>query len=214
MNPKIALRIHVSSQSGARLLPPLLERLAQYQANATFLLSLGPDDAPFFSRLLVSGEVGKKAEAALRAIEDQGFEAGLSAWDAAGWKKRAARADSADNPWIAADLDKGMAAFLRLFNHPPQIFGAPDWQAHRHELRLLQRFGFQAASDCRGSHPFVPIWQGEPLPCPQLPTTLPTFSELRQKGESGEMVVESLLTQTQTPLVVWHVFSFAAEEAG
>ncbi|MDR3323357.1 MAG: hypothetical protein LBS89_04040, partial [Zoogloeaceae bacterium] len=29
-----------------------------------------------------------------------------------------------------------------------------------------------------------------------------------------EIVVESLLIQTQTPLVAWHVFSFAAEEAG
>ena len=47
-----------------------------------------------------------------------------------------------------------------------------------HSLRLTQRMDYRWASDCRGTHPFVPVWNGEIVDCPQLPTTLPTLDEL------------------------------------
>jgi undecaprenyl phosphate-alpha-L-ara4FN deformylase len=47
-----------------------------------------------------------------------------------------------------------------------------------HALRLTQRLGYRWASDCRGSHPFIPVWNAEIVACPQLPTTLPTLDEL------------------------------------
>ena len=43
---------------------------------------------------------------------------------------------------------------------------------------MTQRLGFAYCSDTRGTHPFVPIVDGEIVACPQLPTTLPTLDEL------------------------------------
>ncbi|MGB4468152.1 MAG: 4-deoxy-4-formamido-L-arabinose-phosphoundecaprenol deformylase [Azovibrio sp.] len=225
---QIALRIHVGTLAGARRgVPLLLEKLLAQKARATFLLCLGPDQSgrafgqalgmarhcwktPLRGTLIPAQEIGKLAADSLRQIETQGFEAGISAWNRVAWEKQAA---AASNDWIAADIDRAMRAFDRLFGHPPRIFGAPDWQAHRHQLRLLQRHGFQLSSDCRGQHPFLPVYEGEPLPCPQLPTTLPTLEELMRGGRSDTDSVQRLLelsAQTTAP----QVFSLRAEHEG
>ena len=72
-----------------------------------------------------------------------------------------------------------------------------------HALRLTQRLGYRWSSDCRGTHPFMPVWNGEVVHCPQLPTTLPTIDELvgidditaearRRKVSATEIVRERL----------------------
>lgn len=229
MTPKIALRIHVGTLAGARHgIPLLIERLQALQAHASFLLCLGPDQSgrafgqamrmarhcgwqtPLRGTLIPAGEIGKKAVESLRLIEAAGFEAGLSAWNRVAWEKGVA---SADNNWIAADLEKGVQAFTDVFGHPPKLFGAPDWQAHRQQLRLLQRLGFSHASDCRGIAPFLPVYQGEPLPCPQLPTTLPTLEELMHGGRSDQDAVQRLLELTEKNRDS-QVFSLRAEHEG
>lgn len=229
MTQKIALRIHVGTLAGARHgVPLLVERLQAHLAGATFLLCLGPDQSgrafgqamrlrrhcgwktPLRGTLIPAGEIAPKAADSLRLIEAAGFEAGISAWNRVAWEKQAA---SADNDWIANDLKQAMDAFERLYGHPPQVFGAPDWQASRHQLRLLQRLGFACASDCRGSHPFLPVWQGELLPCPQLPTTLPTLEELMHGGRQEEEAVQRLLELTEN-LLAPQVFSLRAEHEG
>jgi peptidoglycan/xylan/chitin deacetylase (PgdA/CDA1 family) len=80
-------------------------------------------------------------------------------------------------------------------------------------LRLTQRLGFAYASDCRGSHPFVPVWRGEVVLCPQLPTTLPTLDELiGLDGTTDDNVHERLLALTTAPRD--HVFTLHAELEG
>lgn len=226
---QIALCIHVGSLAGAqRGVPLLIDALQAQHAGATFLLSLGPDQSGRALRqavrmarhggwqtalrgtLLPATEIGKKAAATLARIEAEGFEAGISAWNRVAWEQQV---EGADNTAIATDLARAMTAFTALFGHPPRIFGAPDWQAHRHQLRLLQRHGFRLGCDCRGRHPFLPVWQGEPFLCPQLPTTLPPLTELLDAGASSEAAVERLLELTQhldTP----QVFSLRAEVEG
>lgn len=228
MSTQIALRLHVGTLAGARRgVPLLIEKLLAHQAGATFLLCLGPDQSgrafgqamgmarhcwktPLRGTLIPAGEIGKKATESLSQIEANGFEAGISAWNRVAWEKQAA---TATNDWIAYEVARAMAAFDELFGHPPRIFGAPDWQAHRHHLRLLQRQGFLAASDCRGSHPFLPVWEGEILPCPQLPTTLPTLEELMHGGRSDQEAVARLLEMTEK-LETPQVFSLRAEHEG
>ncbi|WP_303787404.1 4-deoxy-4-formamido-L-arabinose-phosphoundecaprenol deformylase [Azovibrio restrictus] len=226
---QIALRIHVGTLAGARQgVPLLIDKLLAHQARATFLLCLGPDRSgrafgqamamarhcgwktPLRGTLIPAGEIGKKAADSLSQIEARGFEAGISAWNRVRWEKEA---ETASNDAIAADLERAMAAFASLFGHPPRIFGAPDWQAHRHQLRLLQRRGFVLGTDCRGSYPFLPVWQGEPLPCPQLPTTLPPLEELMRSGCSSEEAVKRLLEMTRD-LDIPQVFSLRAEHEG
>ena len=226
---QIALRIHVGTLAGARRgVPLLIEKLLAHQAGATFLLCLGPDQSgrafgqamamarhcgwktPLRGTLIPAGEIGRKAAGSLGEIEARGFEAGISAWNRVVWEKQV---ETAGNEAIAADLERAMVAFDALFGHPPRIFGAPDWQCHRHQLRLLQRRGFLLGSDCRGSHPFLPVWQGEPLPCPQLPTTLPPLEELMRGGHSSQEAVTRLLEMTRN-LETPQVFSLRAEHEG
>ncbi len=226
---QIALRIHVGTLAGARHgVPLLVERLQALQAGATFLLCLGPDQSgrafsqamrmrrhcgwktPFRGTLIPAGDIGTKAAESLRLIEAGGFEAGISAWNRVAWEKTV---HEANNDWVTQDLNRAMAAFDHLFGHAPKIFGAPDWQMHRHQLRLLQRQGFSCASDCRGQHPFLPAWAGEIFPLPQLPTSLPTLEELMHGGRSDEAAVARLLELTQNSNGP-QVFSLRAEHEG
>lgn len=226
MTQKIALRIQVGTLAGARQgVPHLLDCLQSLAAKASFFLSLGPDQSgrafrqalglrrhcwktPLRGTLIPAGEIGRKAAEPLMQIEALGFEAGLSAWNRVAWEKQASQAD---NDWIAGELQQAVESFTRLFGHAPRLFAAPDWQANRHALRLMQRQGFVCASDCRGEHPFLPIWDGEPLPCPQLPTTLPTLEELLQQGDSPDAAVQRLTDMTRH-IRRPQVFSLRAEQ--
>ena len=82
-------------------------------------------------------------------------------------------------------------------------------------LRLTQRLGFSHASDCRGSHPFIPVWNAEIVTCPQLPTTLPTLDELIGiAGVDENNVHQRLLALTREAPASGHVFTLHAELEG
>jgi hypothetical protein len=84
-----------------------------------------------------------------------------------------------------------------------------------HALRLTQRLGFAFCSDCRGTHPFVPVQKGEIVLCPQLPTTLPTLDELiGRDGITADNVHERLLDLTAVAPAQGHVYSLRAELEG
>lgn len=226
---QIALRIQVGSLAGARRgVPRLLDALQAAGARATFFVSLGPDrsgrapaEAWRLARragwatllrgtLLPAGEIGRQAADSLKQIPAAACEAGLSAWDRVTWEKHGPQADNAA---IAADLARGCAAFTELFGTPPRLFAAPDWQAHRQALRLLQRLGFAGASDCRGTAPFLPVWDGEPLPCPQWPTTLPPLADLARAGIDATSACARLL-EAGAGLHGPQVFALSAEYDG
>jgi hypothetical protein len=81
-----------------------------------------------------------------------------------------------------------------------------------HALRLTQRLGYRWASDCRGSHPFVPVWNGELIHCPQLPTTLPTLEELiGNDGITSDNVHQHLMNLTASAQPTGHVFAIRAD---
>lgn len=229
MSTSVALRIHVGTLAGARRgVPQLIEILKSLQANATFLLCLGPDrsgrafwqalkmasscgwSTPLRGTLISAKLIGQTAMEELRQIEAAGFEAGLSAWSRVDWEKKIS---TADNAWVAQELEKAMNAFEEIFAHSPKVFGAPDWQGHRHHLRLLQRKGFTHASDCWGTTAFLPVFQGEPFPYPQLPTTLPPLEVLIRQKKNPADAVKALLDLTRdadTP----HIFSMSVEYDG
>jgi len=182
----IALRIEVPGYTAAASLAPLGEVLQARRATASLLLDLGPD---WLGRSLARHCVGT-----LRTLQAAGFAPGLGAWQARAWRRRAATAPAA---WIARQFELGRAAFVRIFGTAPQLTGAPDWQASPHSLRLTQRLGFACASDTRGRHPFVPVWHGEIVRCPQLPVTLPTIAELlAEPRQTPAAAVDRLLALT------------------
>lgn len=200
MKPRIALRIEVPGYRAASALPHLMELLRDQGANASFVFSLGPD--------WLGRSLARHKAPALRQVRDAGFEVGMHGWSAPCWTKHAEQADAA---WSTTQLTQAIAAFERVFASPPGLHTAPGWRSNPHALRLTQRRNFAYASDTRGRHPFIPVWHGEIVCCPQIPTTLPTLDEWATAARPDpDELAASLLALTLNPPPTGHVFSLQA----
>lgn len=238
--PRIALKVDADTYGGTLVgVPRLVELLRTHQAGATFLFSLGPDHTGraikrvfrpgFFGKvsrtsvlshygiktltygtLLPGPDIGRRCRDILTGTRDAGFEVGIHCWDHIRWQDGVGKADAR---WTAREMQRAVDRYTEIFGEPPHVHGAAGWQMNPHALRLTQRLGFAYASDCRGTHPFVPVWNGEPMHCPQLPTTLPTLDELiGLEGATEANVHERLLGLTAAPRD--HVFTLHAELEG
>ncbi|SDG86013.1 polysaccharide deacetylase family protein [Propionivibrio dicarboxylicus] len=190
---RIALKIDVDTLAGTRIgAPALAQLLDRQQVKGTFFFSLGPDRAGcqksgeslkrFYplatrlrGRLLPSADISRRTLDILRRIHSEGHEVALHAHDRVAWE---AGIDKATTAWIDAEMSRAEKRFTEIFAEKPAAFAAPGWKSQRHALRLTQRLGYSYASDTRGSHPFIPVIDGEIVACPQLPTTLPTVDEV------------------------------------
>jgi undecaprenyl phosphate-alpha-L-ara4FN deformylase len=231
---RLALRIEVATLRGTRIAAPRLAAvLKEHGAGGTFLFSLGPDrtgraagSLPAVPRLkcyglrsllsgmlLPAGDIGTACAEEMRAIEAQGFEAGILAYDRAGWVRHAATADEA---WTRAEMQRACERFETVFGAPALVRGAPGWQMSRPAYRYTQRLGFRHCSDARGTGPFIPVVNGEIAACPQLPTTLPTLDELLARGLRTEEAVRQLLALSgdASTATDGHVYSLHAEVEG
>ncbi len=241
-SPRLALKVDVDTFRGTREgVPRLMETLRRHGAGATFLFSLGPDHTgrairrafrPGFAHkvqrtsvlshyglatllygtLLPGPDIGRRCEAQLRAVRDAGFEVGVHAWDHVRWQDGVAGADEA---WTRREMEAACNRFADVFKEAPRVHGAAGWQMNRHAWRLTQRLGFDYASDTRGTHPFVPLYEAEIIACPQLPTTLPTLDELiGLDGLGPSNVAGYLLGRTAQPPSSGHVYTLHAELEG
>lgn len=239
--PLLALKIDVDTYRGTRLgVPPLVEALRQHDAKATFLFSLGPDHTgraikrafrPGFMKkvkrtsvvehyglltlmygtLLPGPDIGKRCAEIMRAVRDSDFEVGIHCWDHIHWQDGVERADAV---WTETELALAYARFEKIFGVAAQVHGAAGWQMNPHALRMMQQLGFKYSSDSRGTAPYIPVVDGQPIGCPQLPTTLPTLDELiGVDGVTPENVAERLLAMTATPHH-GHVYTLHAELEG
>jgi peptidoglycan/xylan/chitin deacetylase (PgdA/CDA1 family) len=229
---KLALRIEVATLRGTRVAAPrLAAALKEHGAGGTFLFSLGPDrtgrapgSLPSVPRLkcyglrallsgtlLPAGDIGSACAEEMRAVEAEGFEAGILAYDRADWVRHAAGANEA---WTRAAMQRACDRFEAIFGAPALVRGAPGWQMSRHAYRYTQRLGFRHCSDARGTGPFIPVVKGEIAACPQLPTTLPTLDELLARGLAPEEAVQQLLALSCDPPPEGHVYTMHAEVEG
>jgi peptidoglycan/xylan/chitin deacetylase (PgdA/CDA1 family) len=235
---RIALKIDVPTyRATLEAVPVLTDILRRHQAGASFAVSLGPDRSGkalghawrphlhgraahtslrthfglrslCYGSLLPSPTVGRRCADLLRKVRDDGFELGVHGWDGLQW---AMEAEHGDADWSAAQFRHIIAGFEQIFATPPKLHAAPAWRSNPHALRLTQRLGFAYASDTRGRHPFVPVWNGEIVRCPQIPTTLPTLDELAEGARPDPQALrEKLLALTATPAPAGHVFSLRA----
>lgn len=240
--PYLALKIDVDTLRGTREgVPRLVETLQRHGADATFLFSLGPDHTGralkrifrpgflkkvrrtkvtahyglttlLYGTLLPGPDIGLRCADILRSVRDAGFEVGIHCWDHVKWQDGVATAEGA---WTEKELTQAVQRFTQIFGEAPKTHGAAGWQMNRHAYRLEQRLGFDYASDGRGSSPFLPVVDGEPVRCPQLPTTLPTLDELLGVDDLDEgNVSRHLLDLTQRPPRQGHVFTLHAELEG
>lgn len=239
---KLALKIDVDTYRGTcEGVPRLCELLARHGAGATFLFSLGPDhtgralrrvlrpgfvskvrrtsvlrhyglETLLYGTLLPGPDIGEKCADVMQRVRDAGYECGIHCFDHVRWQDEVARRDAR---WTAAEMQRACERFAAIFGTPARVHGAAGWQMNRHALRLTQRLGFAYTSDCRGRHPFIPVWQGEPILCPQLPTTLPTLDELLGRdGLTEANVASHLLALTREPPAHGHVYTLHAELEG
>jgi peptidoglycan/xylan/chitin deacetylase (PgdA/CDA1 family) len=202
---RVGLRISVATARGARDgVPRLLELLKRNQAAATVYFNLGPSR---LHRFLPGRQVAARASDAMRAAREAGCDIGVYGWDPVRWPHRVGT-----HGWVEAALARACEVFERVAGEPPRTHAAPGWRTSRHALRLMQRLGFEYASDTRGRHPFMPVCEAELSLCPQLPTTLPTLDELTAPGGAGaDAAAERVLAECAGPADAVHVFAFRAE---
>jgi peptidoglycan/xylan/chitin deacetylase (PgdA/CDA1 family) len=227
---RIALKIDADTYRGTLTgMPALMAILQKCDAGATFFFSLGPDhggrearptslgqhyglSTRLYGRLLPAPQIGTRCAQTLRAVSDAGFEVGIHAWNRVSWEKKV---PGAANPWIEEQMHKACARFEEIFAEAASAHAAAGWRMNRHALRLTQRLGFAYASDCRGNHPFIPVFDGEIVDCPQLPTTLPTLDEVLalEPDFTAEQAADRIL-QLSMAIAGDHVFTLRAELEG
>lgn len=238
---RLALKIDVDTLRGTlQGVPRLKELLQKHAANASFLFSLGPDHTgrairralrPGFMKkvqrtsvvahygvktllygtLLPGPDIGRRGAKVMRATREAGFETAIHCWDHVKWQDGVATADAA---WTEAEMRKADARYREIFGAAAPGAGAAGWQMNAHAVRMTQRLGYRWASDCRGSHPFMPVWHAEVVHCPQLPTTLPTLDELIGTDDLTSDNVHQRLLRLTAAEVKDHVFTLHAELEG
>jgi undecaprenyl phosphate-alpha-L-ara4FN deformylase len=239
---RISLKVDVDTFRGTREgVPALVKLLRRFEAQATFLFSLGPDHTgrairrvfrPGFLKkaartsvsthygwktlcygtLLPGPDIGRKCADIMRGTRDAGFEVGIHCWDHVRWQDYVTRREAA---WARRELERAVSRFEGIFGEPALTSGAPGWQVTPHSLRLQQELGLLYCSDTRGTHPFLPVMGGVRCRCPQLPTTLPTLDELvGVSGMDGTGAADRLLQLSERPLPNGHVYTLHAELEG
>src|SRR5450830_361524 len=239
---KLALKIDVDTYRGTREgVPRLIEVLKKHNAGGTFLFSLGPDHTGraitrafrpgsmkkvsrtsvlehyglktlLYGTLLPSYDIGKHCADIKRGTRDAGFEVGIHSWDHVKCQDHVARRDER---WTGEEMGAAYLRFSEIFGEPARTHGAAGWQMNLHALRLTQRLRFDYCSDTRGRCPFIPIWRGEIIACPQLPTTLPTLDELiGLEGLTADNVAAHLLGLSENPPPTGHIYTLHAELEG
>ncbi len=211
----IGLKVDVDTLRGTREgVPRLAALLKKHALEATFYFSVGRDHTGramrrvfrkgfaqkvartsvlkhyglktlMYGVLLPGPDIGGAAREHMRRVHDAGFEVGLHTYDHVRWQDYVAGADAA---WTRTELERGIAAFERVFGFAPQSHAAAGWQINQHGLELEREFGFKYASDTRGSEPFLPMLESGPSPCPQIPTTLPTFDEVASAARARRRI--------------------------
>ncbi len=239
---RLALKVDVDTLRGTlEGVPPLVSMLQRHGINATFLFSLGPDNTGralrrifrpgFLAKALRTSvganyglktlsygllwpgpRIGRRAESVLRAVRDAGFEVGVHCHDHVLWQDNVVNRDAA---WARRQMSLAVQEFQRIFATAPQIHGAAGWQVNEFVPELEAEFGFELASDTRGTAPFLPrTASGKPV-CLQIPTTLPTLDEMiGLDGCTEANVAARVLALTRQQAGRDQVFTLHAEIEG
>jgi undecaprenyl phosphate-alpha-L-ara4FN deformylase len=234
----LVLKVDVDTLRGTRAGVPALGKLFEKLGiPATFLFSLGPDNTGralkrifrpgflakvrrtsvvsnyglrtlMYGTLIPGPNIGKLCRTEMLDIRQRGFEVGVHTWDHVKWQDGVAKASL---EWSREQLGLAVRAFEKIFGFPPLVHGAAGWQMNEHVPRLQAQFGFEVASDTRGTSAFMPENGG----VMQLPTTLPTLDEILERDDpDGGKAIEKLLALSAADPARDHVFTLHAEMEG
>jgi len=235
MSLRVALKVDVDTERGTREgVPALTSLLAKFNAPASFLFSLGPDNTGkairrvfrpgFFQKvsrtsvvqtygirtllngtLLPAPHIGSRHADVLRRVRDAGFECGIHCHDHFKWQ----------DYLFTMSLDEVRAEFARARDEYRRIFacaaataGAPGWQANTNSRQVYDEAELLYSSDTRGQSAFFPSIDGRVFKTLEIPSTLPTFDELlgRPQFPDAKIVAHytSLLRQNQPNVLTIH----------
>ena len=238
----LALKIDVDTLRGTREgVPRLAETLVKHGAGATFLFSVGPDHTGrairrvfrpgfmskvsrtsvvehygirqlLYGTLLPGPDIGRRCADLMRRIAERGFEVGLHTGDHIRWQDFV---QDKDERWTRHEMRQAVDRFVEIFRVPPRTHGAAGWQMNLHAYAFEAELGFDYCSDTRGTGPFLPVIDGKPVSCPQIPTTLPTLDELiGVEGMDPDQCADYLLRLTADQPSAPHVYTLHAELEG
>ncbi len=206
---------------------------------ATFLFSLGPDQTgraitrvfrPGFLKkvgrtsivelygvrtllngtLLPAPHIGRRNEAALRAVRDAGFEIGIHCNNHYRWQDYVHKMSPAQ---VRAEFDAARDEFRRIFGTEAVTAGAAGWQANANSRDAYDRARLLYASDTRGTAPFFVRAGGRIFATLEIPSTLPTLDELMGRPEyPDDRIVPHLLSLLRPDTL--NVFTLHAEIEG
>ncbi len=216
--PFVALKIEVRSSVGMQSgLPAILQLLESMNIQATIALSHGPDRCgkrfserkamrasgfPFSARygwssvlkgrLLPSGKLRLPSKETLDGWSEIGHELIAGSHDPLRWQQRCMKAGA---PESIEQFEANFKPFAGSLTSPINAMSSTTGHANRAIIRLEQNRGLLYGSDCAGSHPFWPVWDGEVIRCPQLPVTLPTLENLVAETKIPEQEIATSLSQ-------------------
>lgn len=240
---QVALKVDVDTYRGTREgVPALVDALDARNITGSFYFSLGPDHTGWalrrvfrpgflqkvqrtsvvshyglrtllYGTLLPGPHIARRLSDVLRRTRDRGHETGIHCYDHVYWQDNVANRDPA---WTRRQFMRAVDAYRSAFGASPRSHCAAGWQLNPELFALEDAFGFDYASDTRGTHPFRPVMGAVAAGCPQLPTTLPTLDELvGVDGLTVDGAVDHLLDLTATPNAAGlHVYTLHAELEG
>ncbi|HZZ19283.1 MAG TPA: polysaccharide deacetylase family protein [Opitutaceae bacterium] len=210
MPVRLALKVDADTDRGTRIgIANLVADCAEVKAPACFLFSLGQDQTGraisrvfrpgFFSKvsrtsvvqiygvrtllngtLLPAPHIGRRNEAAMRAVQAAGFEVGIHCLNHYRWQDHLA---GMDLDAVRAEFAAARAEFTRVFGKEAATAGAPGWQSNERSRQVYDEAGLLYSSDTRGSFPFFPSIGGKVFRTLEIPSTLPTLDELMGRPE-------------------------------
>jgi undecaprenyl phosphate-alpha-L-ara4FN deformylase len=239
----LALKVDVDTLRGTQEgVPRLIEVLRKYEAGASFLFSLGPDNTGralrrvfrrgFLSKVsrtsvlehyglktlsygvfLPGPDIGVKAADVMRATRAAGFECGVHAWDHVKWHDQVRAASS---EWTIREWTLAQQRFREVFGYSAQVCGAAGWQINETTVRLQASAKIEYVSDGRGPRPYRILLNDQVVGPVQYPSTLPTLDELiGRDGIDAQNCHEHVLQLTHSaPSSLPQVFTLHAELEG
>ncbi len=226
MAVRLALKVDVDTDRGTRVgVPNLAADLREAGAPACFLFSLGPDQTGravtrvlrpgFFGKvartsvvqiygvrtllngtLLPAPHIGRRNGAAMRAVRDSGFEAGIHCYNHYRWQDYMQGMDLAT---VRAEFASARAEFARIFGAEADTAGAAGWQSNARSREVYDEAGLLYSSDTRGTHPYFPRVGGRVFRTLEIPTTLPTLDELMGRPEFPDPAIARHLLSLVRP---------------
>jgi undecaprenyl phosphate-alpha-L-ara4FN deformylase len=213
---RLALKVDADTDRGTRIgVPNLAADCTEFGAPACFLFSLGPDQTGravtrvlrpgFFSKvsrtsvvqiyglrtllngtLLPAPHIGRRNEAAMRAVRDSGFEVGIHCHNHYRWQDYLHRMDIES---VRMEFESARVEFRRIFGEEARTAGAAGWQSNSLSRAVYDEAGLLYSSDTRGIGPFFPRINGVVFRTLEIPSTLPTLDELMGRPEFPDSAI-------------------------